>query len=159
MRLPVAWAQALLSERPQAEVAVLPWAQRPEAAEVLPSVQPAAEAEQPSVAQEVEAVRPSAQQAAVEVLPSAVLAVAEALRAVEAAAVRPAVALAEVALLSEQPVAQALPSEARAVRLSAVPSARSDLPERLARRRMTTSRREPEAAKPEWRRWQSSSAE
>jgi hypothetical protein len=79
-----------------------------------------------------------------------------------AAAVQDVLLVAAVVRGARQAVAPAQPSEARAVRLSAEPSARSDRPApvlRPARRRMTTSRHAQATARVEPRRLQSSSAE
>lgn len=143
---------------------------------VRPSVQPAAAAEQPSVALAEEVVvQPSARpevaaqpwepRAVAEEQPSAgQVAAVEVLRAAEPAAV--AGQPSEVRVVeAERPWAALAaerepPSAAQVVLLSAAPSVRSDPPvRRLARQRTTTFRREPEAAKPEGRRSQLSSAE
>lgn len=145
--------------------------------EVRPSVQRAAvAAEQPSVALAEEVVvQPSARpevaaqpwepQVVAEEQPSAgQVAAVEVLRAAEPAAV--AGQPSEVRVVeAERPWAALAaerepPSAAQVVLLSAAPSVRSDPPvRRLARQRTTTFRREPEAAKPEGRRSQLSSAE
>lgn len=137
-------AEAVCAVRLRAEV--VPSARQQEAAEAEPSVQRpvAVEAQLLGPPGEVAAVRPWEAQAAAEAQRAAV-------RVVEAE--QPA---------AEPAAARVRPSEARAARLSAEPSVRSDrlARARLARRRMTTAfRHEPALAQAERLRLQSSSAE
>lgn len=120
------------------------------AVEAQPSEALAVAAEQPSVARVAEVVRPS-------VLPAAeVQRAAEAVEEEQPSAVR--VAAAQPSAV--QAVAQVRPSEAPVELPSAEPSVRSG-PQvlRPVRRRSTMSRREPEAARAERQRSQSSSTE
>lgn len=162
-----------LAQSEQERVPEQPSAQRLEEEEARPSVRLVAAAEQPSVAQAEEVVvQPSARPAvaaqpweprvvAEEQLWAGPAEVAAERRAVQPAAGQPSeVRAAEaerpwVALAAEREQ----PWAAQAALLSAVPSVRSGPPvPRLARQRTTTFRRRPEAAKPEWRQSQLSSA-
>jgi len=151
----------------QAQPLAVPWGLPQEAAAEVPLVLLRAEAE-PSVRRlaVVEAQPLAPPEGAAAVQPSEVRVVVEVLRAEQQAAaeVRHAAALAEEAVQpsAEQAAVQALLSEARAVRLSAAPSVRSDRQARarLARRRMTAAfRHKPALAQTERLRLQSSSAE
>ena len=156
--LAVPWEQPQEEVVARAEprrVVAVPWA-RLQAVEAEPSVQRLAVVEaQPLGPPEAAAVQPSEVRVAVEVLRAERQAAAE---------VRHAAVLAEEAVQPsvEQAAAQAQLSEARAVRLSAAPSVRSDRQARaqLARRRMTAAfRREPVLARTGRLQSQSSSAE
>lgn len=145
-------ASAQPSELQQVEAAAQPSAAQA-AVEVQPWAEPAEEEVQPSEVRVAEAVQPWEAQAAAEVLRAAEPAEEEVQPAEGrvAEAVQPSVA--QAAVLAQ-------PLEAVAERPSAEPSVRSDqqVALRLVRRRSTMSRREPEAARAEPQRSQSSSA-
>lgn len=148
-------AEAVCAERLRAEV--VPSARQQEAAEAEPSVQR-------PVAVEAQLLGPPGEVAAVRPWEARVVEEAPRVEAQAAAEVqRAAVRVVEAEQPAAEPAAARVrPSEARAARLSAEPSVRSDrlVRGRLARRRMTTAfRREPALAQAERLRLQSSSAE